>query len=184
MKKNNKIKIYKNNTTLDLEKIIDEYSIYVHKIIENMGIAYLSNEDIEEIISDTFFILWKNRQNLNDEKLMSSYIAGIARNLVKEKSRKIKINYDISKYDNIIQDHIKIDMICEHRERISIIEKTVKTMKNDDVSIFNLYYYCSKKICEISDILNISEFNVKSRLYRIRKKLKKELLRGGYSNEE
>lgn len=39
------------------------------------------------------------------------------------------------------------------------------------------------KINEIANILNISEFNVKSRLYRIRKKIKKELLKGGYSDE-
>ena len=40
------------------------------------------------------------------------------------------------------------------------------------------------KITEISKKLNISEFNVKSRLYRIRKKLKKELEKGGYSYGE
>ena len=37
---------------------------------------------------------------------------------------------------------------------------------------------------KLSNILNVSEFNVKSRLYRIRKKIKKELAKGGYSDEQ
>ena len=169
MKNKNEIKKYKKNNELDLEKIIDEFSGYVYKIIKNM--ATLSDEDIEEIVSDTFFVLWKNKEKLDDERPLSSYIAG-------------NINVDISNYENILQDCAKMDMICEQREKISIIEKTVKSMKEDDIFIFNCYYYSSMKINEIANILNVSEFNVKSRLYRIRKKIKKELAKGGYSDEQ
>jgi len=184
LKKGNKIKKYKKNNNLDLEKIIDEYSGYVYKIINSLAIQYLTDEDIEEIVSDTFFVLWKNRDKLDEEKLLSSYIAGIVKNLVKEKTRVININVDISDYENIIQDYKKIDMLCEQREKISMVESTLKQMKEEDISIFNLYYYSSMKINEISKILNLSEFNVKSRLYRIRKKIKKELIKGGYSDEQ
>ena len=127
MKNKNEIKRYIKNEELDLEKIIDEFSCYVYKIIKNM--AVLSDEDTEEIVSDTFFILWKNREKLDDEKLLSSYIAGIVRNLVKEKARVININVDISNYENVLQDCKEIDMICEQREKISIIEKTVKEIR-------------------------------------------------------
>ena len=96
MKTNRKIIDYYKNNELDLELIIDEYSGYVYKIIENMAIQYLSSEDIE---------------------------------------------------------------------------------------IFELYYYSSMRYNEISKALNISEFSIKSKLFRIRKKLKKELLKGGYSDE-
>ena len=51
----------------------------------------------------------------------------------------------------------------------------MEKMKEQDKDIFNLYYYGNRKINEISKILKITEFNVKSRLHRIRKKLKKEL---------
>ena len=180
----NKIEKYKNNQKLDLEKVIDEYSSYVRTIIKNMANEYLSIEDIEEIVSDTFFILWKNTDKLEDDKMLSSYIAGITRNLVKEKSRVININFDISDYENILQDNIKIDMICEQREKVNILEKTVKELKEDDIFIFNLYYYSSMKISEIARVLNISDFNVKMRLHRIRKKIKKEFSKGGYSNDK
>ena len=184
MKKKKEIKEYKKNNNIDLEKIIDEYSAYVYKIINNMIKQYLSNEDIEEIVSDTFFILWKNREKLHDDKLLSSYIAGIVRNLVREKTRIINIDVDISDYGNIIQDFVRVDMICEQREKINILEKTVNQLKEDDVLIFNLYYYSSMKITEIAKALNITDFNVKMRLHRIRKKIKKEFSKGGYSDDK
>lgn len=180
----NKIEKYKNNQKLDLEKVIDEYSSYVRTIINNMASEYLSKEDIEEILSDTFFILWKNTDKLEDDKLLSSYIAGITRNLVKEKGRKTNVNFDIFEYENILQDNIKVDMICEQREKVNILEKTIRGLKEDDILIFNLYYYSSMKISEIAKALNISDFNVKMRLHRIRKKIKKEFLKGGYSDDK
>ena len=184
MKTKKEIKEYKKDNNLDLERIIDEYSGYVYKVINNMAVQYFKDEDIEEIVSDTFFILWKNKNKLDNEKPLSSYIAGIVKNLVKEKRRIININDDISDYINTIQDNIKVDMICEQREKIAIIEKTIKQMKNEDIDVFKLFYYSSMKISEIAKILNFSEFNVKSRLYRIRKKIKKELIKGGYSDEK
>ena len=65
-----------------------------------------------------------------------------------------------------------------------MLEKTVKQLKEDDILIFNLYYYSSMKISEISNVLNISDFNVKMRLHRIRKKIKKEFSKGGYSDDK
>ena len=176
------IEYYKNNE-LDLEVVIDEYSGYVYKIIDNMAIQYLSKEDIEEIISDTFVVLWKNLNKLDKNRGLSPYIAGITKNLVREKKKNIKIHNDITDYENIIQDFFKIDMFCEQREKIEIIDKTVKKLKKLDIEIFELYYYSSLKYNEISKMLNISEFSIKSKLFRIRKKIKKELLRGGYSDE-
>lgn len=183
MKEKKQIKEYETNNEINLEEIIKEYSKYIQKIIENMSIKNLSKEDIEEITTDTFFIVWKNREKLDKEKLLSSYIAGIVKNLVKEKTRKISINYDITDYENILSDLKNIDMIYEQREQIDQIKKVVEQMKKEDIDIFNLYYYSSKKIKEISKMLDISEFSVKSRLHRIRKKIKKELEKGGYSNE-
>ena len=179
-----KIQDYYKNNELDLKIIIDEFNRYVRTIIENMPTQLLSKEDIEEIISDTFVVLWKNREKLDITKDLSPYIAGITKNLVREKSRVIKINSNIDDYENIIHDFFKIDMFCEQREKIAIIDKALKNMKKIDIEIFELYYYSSMKYNEISGVLNVSEFTIKSKLFRIRKKIKKELLKGGYSDEE
>ena len=83
-----------------------------------------------------------------------------------------------------IQDLKKIDMLLERREKIDLIEKTLMKLKKEDIEVFNLYYYSGRKNKEISKILNISEFAVKQKIYRIRKRIKKDLEKGGYSFDE
>ena len=177
---NHEIKNYKNQNKLDLEKIIDEYSGYVYKIIENANVACLLKEDREEILADTFFILWKNTEKLDDEKALKPYIAGIVKNLIREKRRKSLYYKEFSELDNDFPDATEMNMVCEERETIYLIEKSLNKMKSEDVEIFKLYYYSARKIREISNILGISEFSVKSKLHRMRSKIKKDLEKGGY----
>ena len=183
MEKNQKIKNYKKDNKLNLEEIIDKYSGYVYKVVENAAKQNLSKEDIEEIIADTFFVLWKNREKLEEDKPLNPYLAGIAKNLVREKARKQQKNYNIEDYENIIEGNNPIDLKIEQREKIQAIETILNKMSKEDITIFNLYYYEERKIKEIANILNFSEFKIKSKLYRIRKKIKKKLEKGGYRNE-
>jgi len=173
--KDKEIKQYIKNNELDLEKIINEYSSYIATIINNMASTNLSNEDKEEIVSEVFFILWKNKHKLDVNKNLSSYIAGVTRNLVKEYLRKIKIDVDISDYENNLYSYDKIDFLDTEIQEIRNIEKKLETMKEIDKTIFLDFYYSSKSIKDIAIEHNISEFSVKQRLYRIRNKIKKEV---------
>lgn len=118
------IKHYIKNNELDLEKIINEYSSYTATIINNMARDSLNNEDKEEVVSEVFFILWKNKNKLDINKYLSSYIAGITRNVVKEYLRKTKVNFDISDYENSLYSYDKIDLLDNSVEEISKIEKS------------------------------------------------------------
>lgn len=166
---------YKSDNQLNWDKIIDDYTPYINTIINNMANS-LSYEDKEEILLDTFFILWKNQDNIIYS--LKAYIVGITKNLIKEKLRKRKNTYNIEDYEDILTAcENNIDM--DERPEIVMVEKLFKKLKEIDFKIINLFYYSSKSIKEIAKELNISEFNVKTRLYRIRKKIKKELSLGG-----
>ena len=167
---------YKTDKSIDWNKIIDNYTPYVKTVINNMSNNNLTSEDIEEITLDAFFILWKNQDKLYSA--LSSYIAGITRNLVKEKLRKTKTLYNISDFENILTDS-NLDMYSNEIEKISKIEKEFSKLKQIDLDIVNMFYYYGMSLKEISKVLNISEFNVSTRLYRIRKKVKKNLKMGG-----
>lgn len=158
---------------------------YVYIIIKNSGYLF-SNEDIEEIASDVFLIIWRNKEKLDINKEISPYIAGITKNLIRKKKRDIKsINEDlknISELQNYLSD--KIDYThneAEEQEKIDIVTEELTKMKKEDKNIFTYYYYESKNIKEIANILGITEIKAKSRLSRIRKKLRKELEKRGYS---
>ena len=137
MDEKKKISNYYKNNELDLQRVIDEYSGYVYKIIENMAIQYLSREDIEEILSDTFVVLWKNKHKLDKTKILSPYIAGITKNLVKEKSRVINIHNDIDDYENIILNVIreKINSSSQELLGFSLIQFGLTMITNTTMSL-------------------------------------------------
>ncbi len=163
------LKDYIQNNELDLDRIVDNFSPYVRTIVNNMVGNNLSYEDKEEILSDTFFILWKNRNN--NILSLNSYIAGITKNLVKEKLKKKKITYNIIDYENLTE-YSHFDTYSDERFKL---QNCVHKLKNIDKTIFIMFYYSSKSVKDIASKLNITEFNVTTRLYRIRKRLRKEL---------
>lgn len=159
------------NNQVNWDKIIDDYTPYINSIINKM--AYdLSIEDKEEILLDAFFILWKNKNKIVYS--LNSYIIGITKNLVREKFKKKRIMYNIEDYENVLPDS-EYNVGIEERAEIVAIEKLFKQLKKIDLNIVNMFYYSSKSIKQIAYELNISEINVRTRLYRIRKKIKKEL---------
>lgn len=180
MNKEKLIKDYIEDDILNIEQIIKDYSGYIYTIIENSSKNYFSKEDTEEIIADTFFILWKNIEKLETDKVLKFYLSGITKNLIKEKNRMTKNLLDIDDYIENLTNQDNIELMYEEREKIEYIERKLKNMKAKDIEIFQYFYYYDKTIKEISIIMNMSEFSIKSKLYRIRNKIKKELDKGGY----
>ena len=179
MKEKKDIENYIINGNIDLDRIIDEYTPYVRKVIQNMVNNNLSEEDKEEIIIDTFFVLWKKYSENYYIESLSSYMAGITRNLIKEKFKSLKTNFDLEQYDNII-DYSNFDTYLQERENLNEIHNKIGNLKEIDIKIINMFYYSAKSIKDIAKELDISEVNVKTRLHRTRKKIKQELKRGGF----
>lgn len=178
-----KIKEYIENDKLNIEKVMDEYTGYLYTVIKNKNLQ-LIDEDIEEIVSDVFLAVWKNQSHLDINKDMSSYLSGIAKNVYCKKIRKLKNESDINDYENVLCDNENFEKKIEDKQKSNVIIEEINNMKQEDKDIFVLYYYYSKTIKEIAKILAITEPKVKSRLFRIRKKLKKNLEKRGYSYYE
>ena len=99
MNESNLIKSYINNNKLNIEKVMENYTPYIYTIIKNKS-SELTEEDVEEIISDVFLALWKNQEKLDINKDLSSYLAGITKNLYNKKIRDRKSNMNIDDYQN------------------------------------------------------------------------------------
>lgn len=159
----------KNNIKFNIETIIDEYSNYVFKIVNNIVGTSLPYQDKEEIVADVFYLLWKNQDNINKD--LKSYLSAITRNCVYSKLRNKKVTFELK--EELITDNITFNndiifdqiFIRQKLEELSDIEKT----------IFTLYYVDGYKIKEISKKLKLTSSGIKIKLYRIRKKLKEEI---------
>lgn len=166
--------------TLDIDQMIDDFYSYVYIIVKNGVSISITDEDIEEIVSDVFVAIWKNSTNLLKTTEIKSYLAGIAKNIIKNKYRKSELNFSISDYEESLVDKCNIEKITEQNEQNKYIRDTLGTLKQEEYEVFILFYYQSKSIKEIAKRLDFSTSKVKTILYRIRKIIKRNLEDGGY----
>ena len=117
---------------------------------------------------------------------LKPYLAPITKNLIKKKYRELSNNIqfcDIADYEGIVEGKIDISIVVEQSEKNKYIIKALNELKAEEKHIFIMFYYNSKKVKEIAEVLGISKSKVKTTLHRVRKKLKSELKKGGYSYE-
>lgn len=173
-------------TQNDLSRLIDSYTPYITKIVSAIGGHFLSNEDIEEIVSDTFFTIWQNRKKLRIDEDIKPYLAQISRNKTKNQLRKLaKTSSKIVENIDTINDNdtiIVTDNIITS-EQIEEIQNIVNRFDNPEKEILYGYYFYEFKLSEIANRLNLPLSTVKSKLYRSREKLQQLLIEGGVYEE-
>lgn len=166
---------------IDIDKVLDDFYGYVYIIVKNTISIYITEQDMEEIISDVFIAIWKNSSKISKQTPLKPYLAGIAKNRIKNKYRKTEVNFSILDYEEKLVDKMDIEKITEENEQNNIIKNVLNTLKVEEYQIFIMFYYEAKAIKEIAKILNCSESKVKIILYRVRKIIKRKLEDGGYS---
>lgn len=164
----------------DIDGLINRYYGYVYTIVNNSKNKSMTEEDVEEIISDVFMAIWNNRNKIEDNTVIRPYLVGIIKNIISKKYRCIKLEYSINDYEEILSDMLDIEKTLELKEQSDFIEETLKSMKQVEYKIFIMFYYEGKKIDDIAKELHISTSNVKVSLHRIRKRIRKSLKQGGY----
>ena len=169
------LKDYLLNDKVDIDKLLDNFYRYVYIIVKNGVSICLTDEDIEEIVSDVFIALWKNSKMLSNTIDIKAYLSGIAKNIIKNKYRKNEINFSISEYEEKIIDNSNLEKQAEENEQNTIIKNTLKNLKNEEYKAFIMFYYEAKSTKEIAKDLNCTVGKVKVILHRVRKKIKRNL---------
>lgn len=170
--KKHSIQEYQKDGELDIDRLMDDLSQYIKTIINNMTNNNISYEDKEEILSDVFFVIWKNKDKI--DSTVESYASGITKVLVKEKLRKRKILENIEDYENLVSEKNSLNLEDDIYE-CECVSKCIKNLKEIDILILNYFYYHAKTTKEIAIMLNVSEINVRCRLFRLRNKIRKEI---------
>ena len=171
-----KISTYFQGKELNLKKMMQDSSHYINKIIDNQTKGILSKEEKEEIVSDVFLTVWHNREKLDKEKELFPYIAGITKKIVSHNLRDQKRRIEtISLEEEEIQSTENVELIAEQEMARQVISEELKGLKEQDYQIFTKYYFFNQSIQEIAKEMKLSEGNVKTKLHRIRKRLKSRL---------
>lgn len=135
-------------------------------------------DDINDIIQDTYIELYHKLQRKNiDVENEKNYIVGIAKNIIKRHYRKVKNENNeisINEYENMeVSDDINIEDNFITQENAKDVWNYIENKDIITTKVFYLYYILGYKIEEIADEMNLNLSNVKSRIYRNIKEMKK-----------
>ena len=178
MNKEKIIEEYISKNNLDMEMVVDDYYNYISTIIRNSYNFKIEDED--EMISDVFIIIWKNREKLRTKEKFSPYIAGITKKVIYRKYNEINKSMEVTQYEGNIIDDFNIDNILEQKDINNCISNNIKNIGETEHQIFVKFYYEGKKAKEIAKEMNMTVSNVKTKLHRTRNKVKEILKIGGF----
>ena len=135
-------------------------------------------DDINDIIQDTYIELYHKLQRKNiDVENEKNYIVGIAKNIIKRHYRKVKNESNeisINEYENMeVSDDIDIEDNFITQENAKDVWNYIENKDIITTKVFYLYYILDYKIEEIAEEMNLNLSNVKSRIYRNIKEMKK-----------
>lgn len=161
-----------------LVSVMDSYGGYVYTIVNNILRDRMQREDVEETVSDVFYRLWRNCEKIEEGRPLKPYLVSMARNMARNKLREHRLFSPLEE-EEMVQEDILAGRL-EQKEQIHIIEEALRKLPQQQREIFIRYYYNYEKVADIAERYGVSQSKVKMSLYRIRKRLKKELEGNGY----
>lgn len=165
------------------EEVIHTYKNYVAAVVKSRISSSMEKEDVEEVVSDVFFVLWKRCHQLDPKKgSIKNYLGVIARNMAINKLRE-------RRDCGILEDDIadpgpdSPELEVMRHETRQVLEDEIGKLKTPDKEIFMKYHVDQESITQISDDLHLNPNTVKAKLARSRKKLRKQLSERGFLYE-
>lgn len=153
-----------------------------------------SEETTKDIVHDTFLTAFENFDKLETKDLdnFKPWIITIASNKAKDylrKSKPLLFSDLVQDEDERVfdiedtRDHLLPEELANHQELISVVDKMLDTLPEDQRFCIVLYYYQDFSVKEISEISGMNINTVKSNLAYGRNKIKRsfeKLEKNGY----
>lgn len=153
--------------------LVDRYQDYVFTVV----IRILKvREEAEEVAQDVFIKAFEVLKSYRGDAKFSTWLYRIAYHKaldrVKKNNRRVSTLGLIEEISEGSLENVKNGM--EHmlsEERSRIIQKALFQLPETDAAIVTLYYFEGQSLKEIAKITDLTEDNIKIKLYRSRKKL-------------
>ena len=165
-----------------LEEIMKKYISLISAVIFNCSRGRLRKEDREEVLIDTFLTLWKNREKTAGDTL-KGYLCCMAKSRTFDRMDKTDtIHFDAEEDIDELEpaDERSLEGHVEQKDINRVLGEIVDNLQPPDNEIVIRYYYYYQSIAKIAAVMGLTSDNVKIRLYRARKQIKKLLTERGY----
>lgn len=164
-----------------LGEIIQQYTAYVGAVIWHIVEGKLSENDAAELVSDSFYTLWRNRDKARPEAL-KGYLGSIARSKALNALRRHGLDEPLEE-DALTLSLPGPEDETIRREEYKALQRALDSLGEPDRSIFIRHYYYCRSARRIGEELGLNLNTVHTKLRRGRERLKAELEKGGYYHE-
>jgi len=153
-------------------ELVDRYQNFVFTI----AVRILKvTEEAEEVAQDSFIKAYNSLSGFRGESKFSTWLYRIVyhKSLDRIKMNKRHRTYEINEeITDDSQNHIENGLeFMLSEERSSIIKKCIAQLPGEEAAIISLYYFEEQSVKEIAKVTDLTEDNIKVKLYRSRKKL-------------
>jgi RNA polymerase sigma-70 factor (ECF subfamily) len=153
-------------------QLVQKYQAFVFTIVIRIVKV---REEAEEVAQDTFIKAYESLSGFRGDSKFSSWLYSIAYRKALDALRKNQKNNHLELIEEITEDDTSTIenalTYIEEKERKEVIQKCIKELPEQEAAIITFFYFEELSIKEISKITELSEDNVKVKLFRSRKKL-------------
>lgn len=153
-------------------ELVDRYKYMVFTLALRM---VKNREEAEEIAQDTFLKTYQGLQGFKGDAKFSTWVYKIAyyRSLdsIRKSGRTIETTSIDTIYDRHLAEEENMVACLEQSEQNETIKDALKSLPGDDGVLITLFYYEELSLQEISGVMDLTENNVKVKLFRARKRL-------------
>ena len=162
---------------LALDRAIQFYTPYLSTVVWRTLGPGAAREDVEEIVSDTFLSLWQNRDKLESERAVKSWLAAVARHKAIDRLRTAP-PAPLPLLEAEARGGPRPDEELERRMFADALRREVEALESPDRELILRFYYEEEKLKDVAADLGLSVPAAKTRLHRARQKLKNRLQKG------
>lgn len=136
-----------------------------------------SRENVEDIIQESMISIWLSLKNFNFQSSFRTWVIGVVRRRIADYFRSIYKTKTVLISDfegNLIESDETENVVSG-----LYVEKAVETLESTEKEIVFLTFTAQLTYSEISEIMHIPIGTIKSKMSRIKDKLRKEFTEGG-----
>lgn len=160
----------KKNKDQNFANLIEENKLRFYKTAKTI---LKNDDDTYDALQEALLSMYQKYDQLENKEYFSTWSTRIVINKCYDLLRKNKNN--IQPIDEVIENDINMSHYDEYEVDKYGIKKAMESLNEDQKLITILYYYDDYSIKEISEIMDIPEGTVKSRLSKARELLKQKL---------
>lgn len=152
--------------------LVERYQDFIFTVVVRMVKV---KEEAEEVAQDTFIKAFESLESFRGDSKFSSWLYSIAYRKALDRLRKNKRHQTSELIEEITEadaTHLENALQqLEAKERSQKIQECIMNLPEIEAALVTLYYFEEQSIKEIAKVTQLSEDNIKVKLYRSRKKL-------------